>query len=82
MDKNKVISDKPPTEGEMTELIMIRVTPSEKELFETLATILSELDVDEKGNRVIKNNSPSEFARMSMSITSNFICLPFFHTLM
>ena len=56
----------------MTELIMVRVTPSEKEFFETLASILSELDVDEKGTRVIKNNSLSDFVRMSLSVTSNF----------
>ena len=49
MDKNKVISDKPPTEAERTELIMVRITPSEKEIFETLASILSGLDVDGKG---------------------------------
>ena len=72
MDKNKVISDKPPTEGEMTKLIMFRVTPSEKELFETLATILSELVIDGKGTRVIKNNSLSNFVRMSLSLASNF----------
>ena len=48
MDKNKVISDKPPTDEERTEVIMVRVTPSEKELFETLTTILSGLDVDRK----------------------------------
>jgi len=72
MDKNRVISDKPPTDAEMTELIMFRVTPSEKELFETLTTILSELDVDGKGTKVIKNNSLSNFVRMSLSITSNF----------
>ena len=71
MDKNQVISDKPPTETEMTELIMVRVTPSEKELFETLASILSELDVDGKGTKVIKNNSLSDFVRMSLSIASN-----------
>ena len=40
---------------------MVRVTPSEKELFETLASILSELDIDGKGTKVIKNNSLSEF---------------------
>ena len=58
MDKNPVISDTsiPPTDGEMTELIMVKVTPFEKELFETLASILSELDVDGKGTKVIKNN--------------------------
>jgi len=72
MDKNRVISDKPPTEGEMTELIMVRVTPSEKELFETLTTILSELVIDGKGTKVIKNNSLSDFVRMSLSVTSNF----------
>jgi hypothetical protein len=72
MDKNKVISDKPSTEAEMTELIMFRVTPFEKRFFETLTTILSELDVDRKGNKVIKNNSLSDFVRMSLSIASNF----------
>ncbi len=72
MDKNQVISDKPPTDAEKTELIIIRVTPSEKELFETLATILSQLDVDEKGTKVIKNNSLSDFVRMSLSLASNF----------
>ena len=73
MDKNPVISDTyiPPTEGEMTELIIVRVTPSEKEFFETLTTILSELDVDGKGTKVIKNNSLSDFVRMSLSVTSN-----------
>ena len=71
MDKNQVISDKPPTDAERTELIMVRVTPSEKELFETLATILSQLDVDGKGTKVIKNNSLSDFVRMSLSIASN-----------
>ena len=73
MDKNQVISDThiPPTDAEMTELIMVRVTPFEKELFETLTTILSELDVDGKGTRVIKNNSLSDFVRMSLSVTSN-----------
>jgi len=30
MDKNNLISDKPSTDTERTELIMVRVTPSEK----------------------------------------------------
>ena len=74
MDKNQVISDThiPPTDAERTELIMVRVTPSEKEFFETLASILSELDVDGKGTKVIKNNSLSDFVRMSLSVASNF----------
>ena len=72
MDKNPVISDKPPTDAERTELIMVRVTPSEKELFETLTSILSQLDVDGKGTKVIKNNSLSDFVRMSLSVASNF----------
>ena len=72
MDKNRVISDKPSTDAERTELIMVRVTPYEKELFETLTSILSELHVDEKGTRVLKNNSISDFVRMSLSVTSNF----------
>jgi hypothetical protein len=72
MDKNRVISDKPSTDTERTELIMVRVTPSEKEYFETLTSILSELDVDGKGTKVIKNNSLSEFVRMSLSVVSNF----------
>jgi hypothetical protein len=72
MDKNRVISDKPPTEGEMTEIIMFRLTPYEKELFETLATILSQLVIDGKGTRVLKNNSLSNLVRMSLSIISNF----------
>ncbi len=72
MDKNQVISDKPPTDAERTELIMVRVTPSEKELFEMLATILSQLDVDEKGTKVIRNNSLSDLIRMSLSVVSNF----------
>ena len=71
MDKNQVISDKPPTDAKMTELIMVRVTPSEKEFFEMLSSILSELDVDGKGTKVIKNNSLSDFVRMSLSIASN-----------
>jgi hypothetical protein len=73
MDKNPVISDTsiPPTEAERTELIMVRVTPYEKQFFETLTTILSGLDVDGKGTRVIKNNSLSDFVRMSLSIASN-----------
>jgi hypothetical protein len=72
MDKNKVISDKPSTDTERTEIIMVRVTPSEKEYFETLTSILLELDVDGKGTKVIKNNSLSDFVRMSLSIVSNF----------
>ena len=74
MDKNPVMSDTyiPPTDVEMTELIMVRVTPSEKEFFETLTTILSELDVDGKGSKVIKNNSLSDFVRISLSVVSNF----------
>ena len=72
MDKSQFISDKPHTEAEKTELIMVRVTPYEKELFETLAFILSELDIDGKGTRVIKYNSLSDFVRMSLSVTSNF----------
>ena len=72
MDKNRVISDKPYTDTERTELIMVRVTPSEKEYFETLATIVSQLDIDGKGTRVLKNNSLSDFVRMSLSIISNF----------
>jgi hypothetical protein len=73
MDKNQVISDTsiPPTEAEKTELIMVKVTPYEKEFFNTLTTILSELDVDGKGTRVIKNNSLSDFVRMSLSVASN-----------
>ena len=51
---------------------MVRVTPYEKQFFETLTTILSELDVDGKGTRVIKNNSLSDFVRMSLSVVSNF----------
>ena len=74
MDKNHVISDiyTPSTDAEMTELIMVRVTPFEKEFFETLASILSELDIDGKGTMVIKNNSLSDFVRMSLSVVSNF----------
>jgi len=71
MDKKMVISDKPPTEAQKTELIMFRVTPSEREFFETLTSILSEIDVDGKGTKVIKNNSLSDFVRMSLSIVSN-----------
>ena len=73
MDKSQVISDTyiPPADTERTELIMVRVTPSEKEYFETLTSILSELDVDGKGTKVIKNNSLSDFVRMSLSIASN-----------
>ena len=41
-------------------------------LFETLTTILSGLDVDGKGTKVIKNNSLSDFVRMSLSLASNF----------
>ena len=50
---------------------MVKVTPFEKEFFETLSSILSELDIDGKGTKVIKNNSLSEFIRMSLSIASN-----------
>ena len=73
MDKNPVVSNTyiPPTEGEMTELIMVKVTPYEKEFFETLTTILSGLDVDGKGTKVLKNNSLSDFVRMSLSVVSN-----------
>ena len=71
MDKNEVISDEPPTEAERTELIMVRITPSEKEIFKTLASILSGLDVDGKGTKVIKKNSLSDFVRLSLSIASN-----------
>ena len=72
MDKSQVISDSyiPPAEGAMTELIMVRVTPSEKVVFERLASILSELDVDGKGTKVIKN-SLSDFVRMSLLLASN-----------
>ncbi len=74
MDKKPVISDThiPPMDAERTELIMVRVTPSEKEYFETFTSILSELDVDGRGTKVIKNNSLSDFVRMSLSIASNF----------
>ena len=74
MDKNPVISDTsiPPMDAERTELIMVRVTPSEKVVFETLTTILSQLDIDGKGTKVIKNNSLSDFVRMSLSVVSNF----------
>ena len=71
MDKSQFISDKPHTEAEKTELIMVKVTPFEKEFFETLTSILSELDVDGKGTKVIKNNSLSDFVRMSLSVVSN-----------
>ena len=64
MDKSQAISDKPATDAEMTELIMVRATPFEKEFFETLASILSKLDVDGKGTKVIKNNSLSDFVRI------------------
>jgi hypothetical protein len=74
MDKNPIVSDNDilPKEGEMTELIMVRVTPFEKEFFQMLTTILSGLNIDEKGNKVIKNNSLSDFVRMSLSVASNF----------
>jgi hypothetical protein len=74
MDKNPAISDTyiPHTDAEMTELIMVRVTPYEKELFETLGSILSKLDIDGKGTKVIKNSSLSNFVRMSLSVVSNF----------
>jgi hypothetical protein len=72
MDKNRVISDKPSKDAEMTEIIMIIVTPSEKQLFETLATILSQLVIDGKGTKVLKNNSVSNLVRMSLSVVSNF----------
>src|SRR5687768_12975110 len=72
MDKSQAISDKPATDTERTELIMVRVTPYEKEYFETLASVLSKLDVDGKGTKVIKKNSLSDFVRMSLSVVSNF----------
>src|SRR5215208_2808550 len=74
MDKNPAISDTyiPPTQAERTELIMVRVTPYEKELFETIASILSKLDIDGKGTKIIKDNSLSNFVRMSLSVVSNF----------
>ncbi len=74
MHKSHVISDTyiRPAETEMTELIMVRVTLFEKEFYEMLSSILSELDVDGKGTKVIKNNSLSDFVRMSLSIASNF----------
>ena len=80
MDKNEVISDTyiPPIDAEMTELIIVRVTPSEKELFETLTSILSGLNVDGKGTKLIKNNSLSDFVRMSLSVTSNSIMYSIF----
>ena len=73
MDKSQVISDNyiPPAEAEMTELIMVRVTPFEKEFYKMLSSILSELDIDGKGTKVIKNNSLSDFVRMSLSLASN-----------
>ena len=71
MDKSQFISDKPHSEAEKTELIMVKVTPFEKEFFETLTSILSELDVDGKGTKVIKNNSLSDFVRMSLLVVSN-----------
>ena len=71
MDKNKVISDKASTDTERTEFIMVRVTLYEKEYFEMLTSILSGLDVDGKGTKIIKNNSLSDFVRMSLSIVSN-----------
>ena len=82
MDKNEVISDThiPPKDAEKTELIMVKVTSYEKEFFETLTSILSELDIDGKGTRVIKNNSLSEFIRMSLSIASILICITFSQT--
>jgi hypothetical protein len=75
MDKNQVISDKtpvyiPPTDVEMTDLLMVKVTPFEKQLFEMLTTILSELAADGKGTKVIMDNSLSEFIRMSLLIAS------------
>src|SRR5215203_2415744 len=74
MDKNPVISDTyiQHKDAEMTEIIMVRVTPYEKEFFQTLASILSKLDVDGKGTKVIKNSSLSNFVRMSLSVVSNF----------
>ena len=51
---------------------MVRVTPFEKEFFQTLTSILSEFDVDGKGTKVIKDNSLSDFVRMSLSVVSNF----------
>ena len=46
----------------------------EKEYFETLTSILSQLDVDVdgKGTKVIKNNSLSDYVRMILSVVSNF----------
>src|SRR5687768_15124081 len=73
MDKSQVLSDKPPAEAEMTELIMVRVTPFEKEFYKMLSSILSELDVDGKGTKLIKNNSLSDFVRMSLSFASNSV---------
>ena len=80
MDKSQVISDSyiPPAEAEMTELIMVRVTPFEKEFYEMLSSILSELDVDGKGTKVLKNNSLSDFVRMSLSVASNFFMFNIF----
>src|SRR5215212_2493605 len=74
MDKNPVKSNTyiPHTDAEMTELIMVRVTPYEKDFFQTLASILSKLDIDGKGTKVIKNSSLSNFVRMSLSVVSNF----------
>ena len=78
MDKNQVIPPTIPSEAEMTELIMVKVTPYEKEAFERLSFILSELDVDGKGTKVLKNNSLSDFIRMSLTLASNSYMLNIF----
>ncbi len=63
MDKNPVISDKPPvykhpSEAEKTELIMVKVTPFEKEFFQTLCILYCHnLMLMEKVHKVIKDNS-------------------------
>ena len=77
MDKKQVVPPtipipSQPTLEEMTEEIKAKVTIPEKEFLDSMANLLAEFRVDEKGTTVIKDSSLTELIRTSLSVTTNF----------
>ena len=71
MTDNQVIPPpQPPSEAEMTETITYKVTKQEKEMLDSLASIFSQLNL-QNDTTVIKDASLHELSRMCMGFTCN-----------
>lgn len=68
MDNNQPVPPHIPTEAEMTEQVVIMLTPEEKEMLSSISSIFAQLNL-QNNIPVLKENNFSELLRMCVGFT-------------